>query len=246
MVITSGILISRLGIDKQIADYFANQRAIPANNLFWKDKRIYLSMGFGFLTIPFAFDLMHKRGIDKDLLLQDDHVTLMEKGFDLLKQFELSLISYPDFMESCKRLLNGKIRQPHFAEALFSLFSGAPTSFHFEKEHKALARSDFFLFTLTDLPLSDEWIQDFLPYWYAIARPILLLDDFRDIEEDRISGEENTIIEMGDNKAAVEQAYLLGTEDLNLLATVNSLLAEFIQGLLDDSLQYASIRQMID
>jgi hypothetical protein len=246
MVITSGILENRLGIHKRIADYFANQRAIPANNLFWKDKRIYLSMGFGFLTIPFAFDLMYKRGVEMDVLLQDHHVSLMEEGFDKLKKYELSLLSYPDFINACKELLHGKIRQTDLANDLFALFSGeTSTIYPFENTYKALARSDFFLFTLLDLELSNEWVHDFLPYWYSIARPILLLDDFRDIEEDRFHGEENTIIEMGDDKKAVEQAYRLGKNDLSLLSTVNPLLAEFIQGMLDDSLHYAAIQKMM-
>ena len=61
MVITARILQDKLGIHPLIADYFANQRQIPADNLFWKDKRIYISAGFGFLTIPFAFDVMLKK-----------------------------------------------------------------------------------------------------------------------------------------------------------------------------------------
>ncbi len=165
MVITSGILENRLGIHKRIADYFANQRAIPANNLFWKDKRIYLSMGFGFLTIPFAFDLMYKRGIEMDILLQDDHVSLMEEGFDKLKKYEMSLLSYSDFINGCKELLHGKIRQTDLAKDLFAFFSGeSSTVYQFENKYKALARSDFFLFTLLDLELSNEWVHEFLPY----------------------------------------------------------------------------------
>jgi hypothetical protein len=246
MVITSGILENRLGIEKRIADYFANQRAIPSDNLFWKDKRIYLSMGFGFLTIPIAFDLMYKRGIDIDILLNDEHVSLMEDGFDKLKKYEMSLMSYDEFIIECKSLLKDKIRQHNLAIDLFDIFSGRPArSFQFENTHKALARSDFFLFTLVDLELSDSWVRDFLPFWYAVARPILLLDDFRDIEDDRIHGEENTILEMGDDKAAVEQAYLLGKNDLNLLATENPLLSVFIQELLDDSLHYGPIQKMM-
>ncbi len=203
-------------------------------------------MGFGFLTIPFAFDLMYKRGIELDILLDHDHVSLMEEGFDKLKKFETSLITYDEFIESCQQLLKGRIRQPDLAKDLFLLFSDqASACFQFEKKYKALARSDFFLFTLVDLALSNEWVSDFLPYWYSIARPILLLDDFRDIEEDRLKGEENTIIEMGDDKAAVEQAYSLGKQDLALLASVNPLLAGFILELLDDSMNYAPIRQMI-
>ncbi len=50
---------------------------------------------------------------------------------------------------------------------------------------------------------------------------------------------------MGDDKAAVEKAYEMGKKDLELLSSINPLLAEFIQGMLDDSLNYASIQKMI-
>jgi hypothetical protein len=246
MVITSRILQDKLGINPVVADYFANHRPVPANNLFWKDKRIYLSVGFGFLTIPFAFDLMHKKGLSLEVLLEDQHVSLMEEGFDRLKKYESQLISFDEFIQSCVLLLEGNIRQINLSRELFGLFSGqAPSFFSFETKHKALARSDFFLFTLADVAVADEWVESFLPYWYALARPILLLDDFRDLAEDRISGEENTIIEMGDDKAAVEQAYALGKSDLAKLAEVNPLLADFIEGLLNDSLRYEPVRSML-
>ena len=246
MVITSRILQDHLGVNSLVADYFANQRPVPSDNLFWKDKRIYLSVGFGFLTIPFAYDLMHKKGISTDILLNDAHVSLMEAGFDRLKKFENQLISYAEFIQSCRHLLDGKIQQHHLAQDLFALFSGAaPSYFHFETQHKALARSDFFLFTLVDLDLTDQWVEDFLPFWYAVARPILLLDDFKDLDEDRKSGEENTIIELGDGKYAIEQAYAMGKADLGKLAELNAPLATFIGGLLDDSLKYESVRAML-
>ena len=247
MVITSRILQDHLGVDPVIADYFANQRPVPQNNLFWKDKRIYLSVGFGFLTIPFAFDLMHKKGIALDRLLEDGHVSLMEAGFDYLKKYESEIISFPEFIQSCSALLDGKIKQVHLAQDLFNLFSGkSPEHFLFETRHKALARSDFFLFTLADLELTDEWVASFLPYWYAVARPILLLDDFRDLEEDRENGEENTIIELGDNRQAIEQALTLGKTDLVKLSELNAPLSEFIGGLLQDSLQYEPIKKLLD
>ena len=246
MVITSRILQDQLGINSFVADFFANKRPVPADNLFWQGKRIYLSVGFGFLTIPFAFDLMQKRGIPLESLLEDNHVSLMERGFHFLKKYENNEMDQPAFLTACRQLLESAVRQPHLASDLFALFSGQPTRFfQFEQQHKALARSDFFLFTLVDLEVSDQWVADFLPYWYALARPILLLDDFKDIEEDKVEGEENTILELGGDKAAVEKAYDLGKSDLKLLATVNPHLADFIGGLLDDSLSYAPIKSLL-
>jgi hypothetical protein len=246
MVITSRILQDRLGISKEVADYFANARPVPANNLFWKNKRIYLSIGFGFLTIPLAFDLMHKRGIPLSDLLDDEHVSLMEKGFDYLKRHEANEMDLPSFLKECHQLIQGKIRQHHLASDLFAFFSGKSTThFTLETRYPALARSDFFLFTLVDLQVSDEWVRDFLPYWYALARPILLLDDFKDLPEDLENGEENTIIELGADGKAVERAYALGRADLLLLSKVNSQLADYMELFLKETEAYRHIQELM-
>jgi len=244
MVITSRKLELELGINSSIATYFANERKVPENNLFWKNKRIYISTGFGFLTIPMIFDLVHKCGVSLDVLLTDAHVSLMEQGFHKLKQYESEEISFAEFLTECKLLLHDKIKQPHLASDLFAFFSDKPTSyFQFETKYKALARSDSFLFTLVDVDLTDEWVAQFLPYWYSLARPILLLDDFKDLEEDRITGDENTIIELGNNAAAIEVAYNMGMADLDLLATINPLLANFMRRFLKDALSYVHIKK---
>ena len=247
MVITARILQSRFGIDEQIANYFTNERAVPANNRFWGTKRVYISAGFGFLTIPLGFDIMHKAGIPKEQLLNDAHVSLMEQGFDRLKRYEAREYDLVQFVNSCQQLLDGKIKQPKLAADLFAFVTGKPTSFfQFETKHKALARSDSFLFTLVDLELTDDWVKQFLPYWYSLARPILLLDDFKDLEEDRRTNDENTIIELGNNADAIRKAYELGMQDLQLLSQLNSKLAGDMKQFLEDALTYEHISRELN
>ena len=247
MVITARILQDRYGIDEQIAVYFANERAVPVNNRFWQNKRIYLSVGFGFLTIPFGFDLMHKAGIPKELLLNDEHVSLMEQGFDRLKRYEAREYNLDEFVNACKHLLDGKTKQTKLALDLFAFVTGQATSFFdFETKHKALARSDSFLLTLVDLELTDEWVKQFLPYWYSLARPILLLDDFKDLEEDRQTNDENTIIELGNNADAIRKAYELGMNDIQVLAQLNEKLAKRMKEFLDDALAAKHIQSELN
>jgi hypothetical protein len=241
------MLVNRMGIDAEIADYFANKRPVPANNRFWAQKLIYLSAGFGTLTIPFAFDLMFKAGIPRQALLDDAHVSLMEEGFDRLKRYEAEEISFETFLQLCIELLEGRIKQPHLAADLMAFFTNRPTQwFTFETTHRSLARSDGFLFTLTDLSLSDAWVRDFLPYWYALARPILLFDDFKDLNDDRATGQENTIIELGNDAAAIQKAHALGTADLNKLHELNPMLARHMQALLDNCLNFVHIRAELE
>lgn len=243
MVITSRKLQDLLGVNSKIADYFANERSVPENNLFWQKKRIYISGGFGFLTIPFAFDLIHKLGVSTDLLLTDAHVTLMENGFHELKRYENGEISFERFLTECKVLWQPALKQKKLASDLNSVLLGKGSAyFKFETTHKALARSDAFLFTLVDLDLTDEWVADFLPYWYSLARPILLLDDFKDLVEDRQNKDENTIIELGNDTNAIHAAYNMGIKDLELLSAVNPKLAKYMQAFLNESLQYEHIQ----
>ena len=246
MVITSRKLEFELGINSEIAHYFANERKVPADNAYWRNKRVYISFGLGFQAIPFMFDLVHKCGISTDILLQDEHITLMENGFDKVGRYENNEISFDEFLLQCKGLLNGRIKQFHLASDLFAVLSNNDTKyFEFETKHKALARSDSFLFTLVDLDLSDEWVKNFLPLWYSLARPILLLDDFKDLEEDRKTKEENMILELGDDANAVMQAYDFGMQDLSILAKVNLKLASYIEDFFKKSLTMEHIRRML-
>jgi hypothetical protein len=247
MVITARKLESEMGINSEIAHYFANERKVPTDNLFWSNKRIYISIGFGYLTIPLMFDLVHKSGVPVNMLLQDAHVTLMEKGFDKLKRYENNEITFPEFLSACKVIVQDNVKQPHLAADLFAAFSGKETRyFQFETKHKALARSDSFLFTIVDLDLTDDWVHSFLPIWYSLARPILLLDDFKDLVEDRINLEENTIIELGDNGKAVAEAYNLGMADVEILSKVNPQLAKYMAQFLKEALRYEHISSMLD
>ncbi len=246
MVITARKLESEMGINSEIAHYFANERKVPVDNLFWKNKRVYISIGFGYLTIPLMFDLVHKCGVPLDILLQDAHVSAMERGFDKLKRYETNEITFPEFINECKLLFDGNVKQQHLTEDLFALFSGKETKhFQFETKHKALARSDAFLFTIVDLDLTDEWVHAFLPVWYSLARPILLLDDFKDLVDDRRDSEENTIIELGDDRNAITQAYELGMGDMEILSKVNPQLGKYMGQFLNEALLYEHIRSML-
>ncbi len=235
-----------MGINSEIAHYFANVRKVPENNAYWRNKRVYISFGLGFQAIPFLFDLVHKCGISTDVLLQDDHVTLMETGFDKVGLYEKNEISFHDFLTQCKLLLEGRVKQFHLATDLFAVLSNKDTTyFQFETKHKALARSDSFLFTLVDLDVTDEWVANFLPYWYSLARPILLLDDFKDLEDDRRDQEENMILELGDDANAVMQAYDFGMQDLSTLAKVNPKLSTYIEAFFKKSLAMDHIRALL-
>jgi hypothetical protein len=241
------MLQDRMGIDSEIANYFANERAVPANNAFWKNKRIYISRGFSYLTIPFVSDLLYKLGVPKENVLSNEHVTLLEYGFDLSSRYEAKQITFEQFVSSSKQLLKEKVKQVNFANDLFKFLTGEPAKFFkFETPIKALARTDGYLLTIIDLEVTDKWIEQFLPYWYSLIRPILLLDDFQDFADDRKAGEENSIIELGNDKQAILAAYEFGMKDISVLASVNDKLAKFLQQMLQEALKFPFIRKELE
>lgn len=238
MVITSRILQEKWGIDPEIADYFANERAVPKDNLHWGNRRIYISGGFGFLFIPIVFDLIHKLGIDKKDLLEENHVKLTELILHYSQEYELNQINFNEFINKCKKLVSNKIKQPNFYRSLNSHFSREPLSvFEFETKYKALGRGDSYLFTLVNLKVTDEWIKNFLPYWYGVMRPIFLFDDFRDLEEDKRNGEENIIIEMGGNADALTKATEMALFNINVLKEINEKLSNTMTDYLNQILE---------
>jgi hypothetical protein len=242
MVVTSRMLQDRMGIDSEIADYFANERPVPQNNLFWKNKRIYVSGGFGYLSIPLVSDLIYKLGVSKEAILNDSHVSLLEQGFDMSSRYESNQITFEQFILNSKKLLQEKVKQVNFASDLFNFLQGKPTTFFmFETPIKALTRSDGYLFTIIDLEVTDEWVKQFLPYWYSVIRPVLLLDDFKDLVQDRVEKEENAIIQLGNDKNAILSAYEFGMKDISVLSSVNVKLANYMKEMLKGALSFPHI-----
>jgi hypothetical protein len=231
------MLQDRMGIDSEIANYFANERAVPVNNAFWKNKRIYVSTGFAYLCIPVLSDLLLKLGIDKSVILSESHIKLTEDIFDRSVQYEFKQITFPNFVNECNLLLSGKIKQLNLVEDLNTvLIEKKSKHFRFETKLQSLARCDGYLYSFADLDTSDEWVKQFLTYWYTIMRPILLIDDFQDLLLDRVNGEENAIIELGDYATGIQSAYNLGVKDLKLLAEINPKFSAFMASTLKNVL----------
>lgn len=243
MVITSRMLVDRFGIDEEIADYFANKRPVPENNLYWGSRRIYISAGFGFLFIPIVFDLMYKLGVDKKDLLDEKRLNIMEALLHNSQLFELNKLSFSEYIQRCTTLTGENIKQKNLYDSLINHFSGKTVKiFDFELVHKALARGDSFLFTIVNLDVTDGWVNDFLPYWYGLMRPIFLFDDFKDLEEDKRNGDENTILELGGDSEAISKATKIALSDINTLKLVNEKLSNNMISFLNQALQYVELK----
>src|SRR5215467_12513207 len=89
----------QMGVDAQIARFFVD-RKVPENNIFWKDRLLYVSGGNGFTFIPVYYDLLFRTGIPKEDLLAEQHVQFMERVMHFATLLEFKLISYDDHLDS--------------------------------------------------------------------------------------------------------------------------------------------------
>ncbi|PSL32281.1 hypothetical protein [Chitinophaga ginsengisoli] len=227
--ITKRKLTDEFGIDYDIATFFAD-RTPPENNHFWKGKYVYLSNSLGYTIIPFLFDLQYKLGVERSILLDEKHIHLMEAGFDLMAKYEAKQIGYEDFIGACKILYAPTVANSNFfTDLLLHLNNGKPLHYTLGSSVKALNRADAFFFTLCDIPAEEQLLQRIINAWSYVKVNALILDDISDLEPDKINGEENSIIELGSNEAAMEKIKSMFKENVISLAGINNKLAHYFE-----------------
>lgn len=231
-------LQNNLGVDADIAAFFVD-RKVPENNLYWKERLLYVAKGTGYLFIPLFFDLKYKCGVSKQYLLHEDYVQLMEEILNSAAMHEFEQISFHEHIENCRFLMSGKVKNTLLYADLLEYLSdedlkpvkniGTPS--------KALNRGDTFLFTLCFLELPDNVVNQILEEWYALVPSFLLMDDIMDLKEDRERNEENAINDFGQGANGVEKAIDYLKIKFNHLKSVNVQLSEYFERSLQQKLQ---------
>ncbi|HTE28315.1 hypothetical protein [Flavitalea sp.] len=236
MVITKHFLSEKLGLDFEIAQFFAD-RKVPANNLYWKGRFLYLSFGTGFLFIPIIMDALYKSGVDKKLVIDPERISRMEQSFDIVMQYERKRIPFDDYIKGMSEVFLPHVVNQELFDDLLSYFKSEPThTYSLGTSVAALDRADAFLFTCTDLPIDHELMNTILRRWYYLAVAHLMLDDFVDLDEDREKGEENALIDLGDNKIALEKCQAMIEQNIEGLKETNEKVAVFFQKIYDKAI----------
>jgi hypothetical protein len=228
MFISIKHLHGNMGVDEEIARFFVD-REIPTGNVFWKNRRLYINRGNGYLSIPVYYDLLYRIGISKSHLLQESHIILMEQIMHYALMTEYQQISFSTQLEEISKLLAGRIKNHDFYNQLLD-YLGQPVlkpNGNLGMLVPALNRADVFLFILCDLPLEAEDIKKAVQLWYALHTTYLLMDDIYDYELDKQNLEDNAIIELGDGKEGTAKAFEILHSNSGLLQVVNPVLAGF-------------------
>ncbi len=219
-----------MGVDPRIGRFFVDRR-VPQHNRFWKGRLLYISFGNGFTNIPVFYDLLFRIGVPLESLIAEKHIVFMEQLMHYAMQQEFEEITRQEELVSVRALLNGRVtNQDRFEKLNEYLDQPVSLPLHgFGTDWPALNRADLFLYILCDLPLTGAQWSAALEAWYALHPTYLLMDDIRDYESDRDSGQENIVIGWGGGKEGFQRAIEEIEVNNKVLDRFNPVLAGFLR-----------------
>ncbi|HZG25113.1 MAG TPA: hypothetical protein VEZ17_11060 [Chitinophagaceae bacterium] len=223
-----------LGVDPEIAKFFVD-RKIPADNLYWKGKYLYVASGTGFLFIPLFIDLQCKLGVNKYDLLEETYVQLIEAILHSAALYEHQVISFEDHLANCRKLLENRIYNQQLYQDLnvYLTTNDLKPYKNLGTTNRALNRADTFLFSLCALKLPRTVVDPIIFHWYTLVPCLLLLDDITDLKDDLHKNEENAVTEFGPGSLGIIRAIEFLKMKFAELRTINSLVADYLEGYLE-------------
>jgi hypothetical protein len=128
MFISTDFLATKYGVHDTIANFFV-EREPPENNLYWKDKLLYLRPEPGFLFIPIMVDALNKLGIAREVLLSDKYINLVEQIGHIAALEETAQINYEQAIEQCIALTKQDAKNKNFYASLTDYMQGGTNHF---------------------------------------------------------------------------------------------------------------------
>jgi hypothetical protein len=234
------------GIDRRIAKFFVD-REPPGDNLYWKDKLLYLRPQPGYIFIPLIIDLYYRSGIAIEKLLSEDYVGAIERVCHYAAQQEFGIITHTDAVNKCIEFLKGCLSSEIFIAELLHYSEGVTNEISkMAVPFKALHRADLFLFSLPVLDVELEKQFQLAKTWFALISILLLLDDAEDYLEDKEKGEENAFIESGSSKEGFEKIKEMVANNLDHLAKINSCMADALHMKLTSIVDKPGIKEYLN
>ena len=245
MFISSENLGMQYGINDKIARFYID-REPPANNLYWKDKLLYLRPDVGYIFIPLIADLLYKAGINRDDLLSEDYVCMMEDVGHVAALEEAKKINHSEAIRQCISI-GEKGKNKEWQKQMVAYFTGEDHPFQkLRAPFSALHRGDYFLFSLSALDFDEPMHKRVLNIWFSLITTLLLLDDAEDIEIDKAAGEENAFLQSGMTAYGIETLKQLVKINLQKIDTLNKVMANRIDSKYIYLLEQPHIQKMIN
>lgn len=226
MFISSSFLEINYGVDDKIARFFVD-REPPANNLYWKGKLLYLRPAPGYLFIPLIVDLLYRLKIDRQELLSEQFVKIMEEVGHISALEESRQITSEEAIKLSSKLVKDICRNKGWYNNLDNYFNKKDKSFfnRLSVPFKALRRGDLFLFSICAISVSEELYEKIAEQWFALISILLLLDDAEDIETDKKTGDENAFLESGLHAEGIKKIEQLVKDSLTKIGNLSPAMA---------------------
>jgi hypothetical protein len=221
MFLSAQALAIEYGIDDRIAKFFVD-REPPADNLYWKDKLLYLRPQPGYLFIPLIADLFYRSGIAIEVLLGKEYVGTMEQVLHLAAQQEYGMISHEMLNEACRAIAQPVSKNKETFGLVAGYFAGEQNDINeLAVPFKALRRGDVFLYSMCVPDIDRTNFLALVKTWFALISTLLLMDDSEDYIADLASGDENVFIESGSSREGFERIKNMLSVNLDHIQSVN-------------------------
>jgi len=226
MFLSADHLVVQYGVDGEIAKFFVD-RDPPANNLYWKDKLLYLRFDTGYIFIPLIADILFKLGIEKKAILSEKFVGLMEAVGHISALEEFNHITGSEALHQCAEAAKKASINNELLFQVNEYFTSNHNPYpQIQTPFTALHPGDAFLYCLTALPIDRGKYEEVIQYWFALITTLLLLDDAQDFRSDEKNNEPNAFLQAGLHKDGIEQLKRLVQSNFILLSKINTTLAK--------------------
>lgn len=205
------------GIDMEIGKFFVD-RKIPSDNLYWKNRFLYITPMPGYLFIPLYTDLQFRLGLPRHELLTDRYASFMERIMHSIAKQEFSGLTMEQHINECVEITKEVSKNDLLLKELIAYFSGdrIQGGISFGTSLRALNRVDSYLFTLCYFNFDNELKKKLIDAWHACMTFYLIADDLDDIQKDFEENEDNTILEAGlnENGARLVESFMQESYDV--------------------------------
>lgn len=239
-------LHKEMGVDPDIAAFFVD-RNVPVANQYWKGRYLYVARGTGYLFIPLFFDLQLRAGMDKNEILGESYVSVMENILDIAARYEFGEFDFDEHIRKIQLMIAPQVNQPWLWTELNNYFSSQPlrASGMLGSDNPAQNRGDALLYLLCTSTASKEVVEKAIRYWYLLVPSFLLLDDIMDFQEDREKMEENALSYYGYDVAGIRKGVNAVEVNFRELEKTNPVLGAFFKSTLEQKKQTPYFQQIL-
>jgi len=223
---------SYYGVDLEVARFFVD-RTVPKENLYWKNRTIYLPSAPGYIFIPLYFDLLLRSGAEKSELLSETTVQISEFILHSAARHESKQIKWKQHVEEILARLATEVHRSELQKSLEEyLCQERPIGNNKLKLgtiFPSLNRADSYLFLISTLKSERLNHQAALDAWRALMTYFLIMDDLSDIKEDLQNQEENAFVDAGLHAQGVQEISQMLNESIECLNAMNPTLGKRLQ-----------------